>query len=267
MSIEELMAASQQVYSESNSSSGEEKRRRKHPSGHADTSLQMKLENITRMMESSPSLSSPVSSSMVRPIFSGKILCTNSPCTLRTELRKKMKKNWENMRENTGEWGKNLVVSFLPTWGWESGYAPDSATNTSVQNFWFLQSMREWYRGKHVLSNILYASIKWRDVNPWSWDISVLLWGTTLMAGSDWCIAVRRDIRFTLNFIKMIDPHGLFGVSQVDWLCPTVTMDVLETSREDTSDTVLSILNFSYTRCRNETPLWISVKSFDTSIS
>ena len=68
------MAASQQVFSESNSSSGEAHRRKRHPSGHADTSLQMKLENITRMMESSPSLSSPVSSSMVRPIFSGKIL-------------------------------------------------------------------------------------------------------------------------------------------------------------------------------------------------
>ena len=67
------MAASQHVYPDGNNpQSGET--RRKHPSGHADSSLQMKLENISRMMESTDlSSHSPANNTGVRPIFSGKL--------------------------------------------------------------------------------------------------------------------------------------------------------------------------------------------------
>ncbi|XP_072032692.1 ankyrin repeat domain-containing protein 27-like [Amphiura filiformis] len=71
MSIEELMAASQNVYADGNNTPSDTERRR-HPSGQADTSLQMKLENITRMMESTPlSSNSAAHGAGLQPIFSG----------------------------------------------------------------------------------------------------------------------------------------------------------------------------------------------------
>ena len=81
MSIEELMAASEQVYSgrsSSDSSDGSSRTssdRRRHPSGHNDTTIQSKLDNITRMMERGAPLS-PVPQGM-QPIFSGGYLLVN----------------------------------------------------------------------------------------------------------------------------------------------------------------------------------------------
>ena len=53
----------------------------------------------------------------------------------------------------------------------------EGATIIPAQDIWFVQSIHELYIKGHLVCDILYTSSQWMDVNPQSWDTTVLLQG------------------------------------------------------------------------------------------